>query len=54
LLVNDSPPIEDEEMVRAGVIAALSPFVAEEIPGPASQMPPAEATPEETDGDDAS
>jgi hypothetical protein len=31
-LVDDDPPIDNDEMVRAGVAEALSPFLPEEIP----------------------
>lgn len=31
-LINDTPPIEDKEMVRAGVAAVLSPFLPEDVP----------------------
>jgi hypothetical protein len=57
-LVNDSPPIEDEEMVRAGIAASLSPFlpeeVPEEVPGPTSETPEADTTSERAGSAEAS
>lgn len=47
-LVNDSPPIEDEEMVRKGVAAVLSPFLPEQIPVPAPETLEGATVPEET------
>jgi hypothetical protein len=46
-LVNDSPAIEDKEMVRAGVAAALSPFLSEEVPPPTTAIPEEEVVPAE-------
>ena len=53
-LVNDTPPIEDEEMVRAGVAAALSPFLPEEVPAPAPEAPKADSVGERTGSGEAS
>jgi hypothetical protein len=36
-LVNDIPAIQDKERVRAGVAAALSPFLSEKVPAPTSE-----------------
>jgi hypothetical protein len=47
-LVNDTPAIEDIEMVRAGVAAALSPFLSEEVPGPTQTSPEGDPVPIET------
>lgn len=38
-VVDDAPPIQDEERVRAGVAAVLSPYLSEEVPHPISEMP---------------
>ena len=46
-LVNDSPPIEDIENVRAGIAAALSPFLPEEVPAPSPETPQADSVPEQ-------
>ena len=48
VLVNDTPAIEDIEMVRAGVAAALSPFLSEEVPGPTQKSPEGDPVPIET------
>jgi hypothetical protein len=50
VLVNDTPAIEDIEMVRAGVAAALSPFLSEEVPGPTPEIPEGDVVPFETGG----
>jgi len=46
-LANDSPPIEDIEKVRAGIAAALSPFLPEEVPAPSPETPQADSVPEQ-------
>jgi hypothetical protein len=46
-LVNDTPAVEDEAMVRAGVAAALSPFLSEEVPPPTTAIPEEEVIPAE-------
>ena len=48
VLVNDTPAIEDIEMVRAGVAAALSPFLSEEVPGSTLKIPEGDVVPIET------
>lgn len=58
-LVNDNPPIENREMVGAGVAASLSPFlsedVPEELPSPSdSETPEADTTTEEAGSAEAS
>jgi len=44
-LVNDTPAIQDKERVRAGVAAALSPFLSEEVPPPTTVIPEEEVVP---------
>ena len=46
-LVNDTPAIQDKERVRAGVAAALSPFLSEEVPPPTTVIPEEEVVPAE-------
>jgi hypothetical protein len=56
VLIKDSPPIKDKKRVRAGVAAALSPFVSEDVPPPITQTPESGpvSVPAETGGDDPS
>jgi hypothetical protein len=42
------PAIEDDEMVRAGVAAALSPFLPEEVPESTGGNPEEDVVPVET------
>jgi hypothetical protein len=53
-VVSDKPPIDDKEMVRSGVAAALSPFLSEEIPRPAKAATEADVQPEEIKASDPS
>lgn len=53
-IVDDVPPIEDKEMVRIGVAAALSPFLPEKVASPASTPTEADLLPKETEDADPS